>query len=160
MYHHQRMFRHQWVLRHLCIVLRSILVVLRRFKTVHRAQSAEKLLQGRGQCPESCRHIGPVSVTTVGRHYYCTQYRSERWVDRGGDIGMPVGPGTGRHRTSGEGSAVFAYRVDFREFTVAAEYHVRGCQISEVPRKFNVLAMVEVMVSAAVSRTRLSWRRR
>ncbi len=37
--------------------------------------------------------------------------------------------------------------VDFGEFAVTTEHHVRGRQITELPREFDVLAMVEVLVA-------------
>ena len=88
-----------------------------------------------------------MGVAAVGRNYHSPQNRTEWWIDGSGNIGMPVGPGASRHRTSGKSSAVLGHRIDFGEFAIAAEHHVRGCQITEVPRKFDVLAMVEVLVS-------------
>src|SRR5690606_1410318 len=92
--------------------------------------------------------IRPLGIPPIGRYIHSSKDGSGRRVDRGGDVGMPAGPGAqGTRFGKSCGIAITGNRVDLWEALLVTEYRVTYRGLAEVLGKADVLGMGQRLVT-------------
>src|ERR1051326_7946763 len=94
-------------------------------------RSVDKGAHGRRKGHVGGVQVGPERVAAIGRDRDAAQDRGHRWVDRGGDIGVPPGPRRYHLRLAVfVGEPVLGHRVDFWIVVEMAEHSLADCGLA------------------------------